>query len=154
MSPWFITFKGATNTAGTEGVATKRVRVLVADQDHEAATDSRQALDGYEEAPLLFRKTIEIECWDFLVNPHKSYLTDRANPLRPQDGQDLEELFALFRKPYTWITEVTLPRYDAAKSGYYAGILPLLVAYRSHSRSRRNGRIEITFTLAKRVLET
>ncbi len=154
MSPWFIEFKGASNTTGTENVVTKRLRLLVADQDPEAATESREALDGYEEAPLLFRKIFEVELWDFLVNPHKNYLADRTNPKRPQDGQDLEELFALLRKPYTWISEITLPRYDAAQSGYYGGMLPLLVAYRSHSRTRRNGRIEITFTFAKRSLES
>jgi hypothetical protein len=155
MSPWEVEFKAADKADGTGNIVTQRLRILGLETDEEQAADADERLDGYEDPPHLARMTIDIEFWHFLVLPDKRFLTDRSNPLRPQDGKDFADLLKLLRRKYTWITDCTLPRYAKNGQGYFNDMFlqPMLVAKRDHSKNKGGGILECTLTLAKRNLE-
>jgi hypothetical protein len=156
MSPWIIQIKASDKPDGTGNPVTKTFRILDVETNYDTVNEAQERLDGYEDPPNQFRRKIDIIFWVFLVNPDVRFLADRSNPARPQDGGDLEELLAMMKKRYTWITDVTLPRYDTAGQGYYNTMFaqPMLFAYREYSKNKGSGIIDFTLTVAKRSIES
>lgn len=155
MPPWIVTFKASDKPDGTGNPVTKSLVVLDVETDYDPVNDEQGRLDGYLDPANQFRRTVEIIFWIFLVDEDPLYIGDRANPNRPQDGGDLEELLAMFKKEYTWITDCTLPRYDKTGQGYYKDMFaqPMLVGKTGHSKNKANNIIDFTLSLAKRSIE-